>query len=119
VLFWCLADDGQLSAHHRDLILNKAEASYVSAVSGWEIAVKVKLNKWPEASVLLPGLADKIRAAGFELLPLTLSQAERGGLLELVHRDPFDRLLAAQALELDLTVATVDPALARLGCKVI
>ena len=58
-------------------------------------------------------------AAGFDLLPLTLAQAERAGSLDLVHRDPFDRMLAAQALDLGIGLATSDFALARLGCQII
>jgi PIN domain nuclease of toxin-antitoxin system len=68
--------------------------------------------------VLLPGLTEKVRAGGFEVLDLTLVQAEQAGLLELIHKDPFDRLIAAQSLVLDLPIATVDPAMALLGCRV-
>ena len=117
-VFWSLVLDPKLPARLRTCIEEEAETSFVSAVTGWEIAIKVKLGKWPEAGVLLPGLSTKIEAAGFELLPLTLAQAERAGSLDLVHRDPFDRLLAAQALDLDLMLATVDPAFAAFGCKV-
>ncbi len=88
---------------------------YVSAVTGWDIAIKVKIGKWHEAATLLTGLSEKIEAIGFELLPLTLAQAERAGSLDLVDRDPFDRLLAAQALDLGIPIATVDPAIAGLG----
>lgn len=119
VLFWFLADDGKLNTQLRRRILEEAEVSYVSAVTGWEIAIKVKIGKWPEAAPLLPGLSEKIIAAGFELLPLTLAQSEKAGSFDLSHRDPFDRLLAAQALDLGLVMATVDPAFARLGCEVV
>jgi len=91
----------------------------VSAITGWEIAIKVKLGKWPEAAVLLPGLSEKVVDEGFEILNLTLAQAERAGQLDLVHKDPFDRLLAAQSLLLDMPIATVDPALGLLGCKIV
>ena len=119
VLFWCLVNDPKLPERHRKCILDEAETSFVSAVTGWEIAIKVKLGKRPEAAVLLPGLTEKIRAAGFDIQPLTLAQAERAGSFALDHRDPFDRLLAAQALDLDMTVATIDPVIAGFGCKVV
>jgi PIN domain nuclease of toxin-antitoxin system len=119
VVFWSLLDGAKLPDRIRRAILTDAEASFVSAVSGWEIAIKVKIGKWPEATVLLPDLSAKIVVAGFELLPITVAQAERAGSLDLVHRDPFDRLLAAQALDHDLTVATVDPAFALFGCTVL
>ncbi len=91
---------------------------YVSAVSGWEISVKVRLGKWLEAAILLPGLADKFAAARMNLLPLTLQQAERGSSHAATHKDLLDRLLAAQALDLDLAIGTVDPAFTALGCRV-
>jgi PIN domain nuclease of toxin-antitoxin system len=81
--------------------------------------IKVRLGKWPEAAVLLPGLDAKVRDEGFETLDLTLAQAEYAGGLELVHKDPFDRLIAAQSLLLDIPIATVDPAMTRLGCRVV
>ena len=69
--------------------------------------------------MLLPGLSEKVQDEGFEVLDLTLARAERTGQLDLIHKDPFDRLLAAQSLLLDVPIATVDPALAMLGCSVI
>ena len=112
VFFWWMKQDPRLAAHHRALIEQDQNEIFVSAVTGWEIAIKVKLGKWPEAAVLLPDLATKIEAAGFELLPLTFQQAERAGSLDLAHRDPFDRMLAAQALDLGLILATIDPGFA-------
>ena len=89
------------------------------AVSGWEIGIKVKLGKWPEAAVLLPGLTRKVQDEGFTVLDLSLAQAERAGALDLVHRDPFDRMIAAQAIELDYAVATVDPVFEPFGCHLV
>ena len=119
VFFWWITDHSRLEPQHRQLIEARSEVIYVSAVTGWEIGIKVKIGKWPEAAVLLPGLSEKVMDEGFEVLDLTLAQAERAGQLDLIHKDPFDRLLAAQSLLLDVPIATVDPALAVLGCKVI
>lgn len=119
VFFWWMIQDPRLNAEHRKLIEDNANDLYVSAVTGWEIAIKVKLGKWPEAAPLLPDLSSKILAAGFELLPLTLAQAERAGSLDLAHRDPFDRMLAAQAIDLDIGLATSDIVLAKLGCHTL
>jgi PIN domain nuclease of toxin-antitoxin system len=119
VFFWWITDDPRLESRHRRIIDARDEPIYVSAVTGWEIGIKVKLGKWPEAAVLLPGLNEKVLDEGFDRLDLTIAQAERAGLLELVHKDPFDRLIAAQSLMLDLPVATVDPAMALFGCRVI
>jgi PIN domain nuclease of toxin-antitoxin system len=116
ILFWWLTDDPLLLPHHRKLIVD-SPVRYVSAVSGWEIAVKVRLRKWPEARVLLPDISSKVKASGFDILPLTLLQAEIAGSFSVAHRDPFDRCLAAQALDLDLTFVTVDAEFAQFGCK--
>lgn len=119
IFFWWMKQDPRLPLQHRALIEDDDNSVFISAVTGWEIAIKVKLGKWPEAALLLPDLTSKIEAAGFALLPLTLSQAERAGSLDLVHRDPFDRMLAAQAIDLDLMLATIDPAFAIFGCAVV
>lgn len=118
VFFWWMKQDPRLAAHHRALIEHDQNEIFISAVTGWEIATKVRLGKWPEAAVLLPDLAPKILAAGFDIIPLTFPQAERAGSLDHAHRDPFDRMLAAQALELDVILASVDPAFSAFGCKV-
>jgi PIN domain nuclease of toxin-antitoxin system len=117
MIYWVLAEPEKLHPRHLAMI-ETSNQRFVSAVSAWEIATKVRLGKWLGAAPLLPDILSKIEAAGFEPLPLTFSQAERAGSLDLSHRDPFDRMLAAQALDLDLRVVTVDPAFRLLGCKV-
>ena len=116
ILFWCLVNDSKFDDRLRAAILDPTSACFVSAVTGWDIAVKVRLGKWPEAGILLPDLASKITAARMQHLPLTLLQAERAGSLVADHKDPFDRLLAAQSIDLDMPMVTVDAAFARMGC---
>jgi PIN domain nuclease of toxin-antitoxin system len=76
----------------------------VSAASVWEAAIKARLGKLqvPES------LASVVRSEGFEPLPITLAHAERAGGLPLHHRDPFDRMLVAQAQIEGLTIVTRD-----------
>lgn len=119
VFVWWVTDDANLTAAHRRWIEQRDEPVFVSAVTGWEIAIKVKINKWPEAAALLPDLRALVRRSGLQSLDISLAQAERAGCLDLFHRDPFDRLLAAQALDLSIPVATIDPVFARFGCQVI
>ena len=119
VLFWWITNDARLSPQHKALIASSGNEIYVSAVSAWEMAVKFKIGKWPEVGPLLPDVTAKVIAEGFLPLDITLQQAERAGLLDLVHRDPFDRVLAAQALDLQIAVLTVDPALRLLGCDLV
>ena len=119
VFFWWITDDPRLGDRHRDAIAANRESVFVSAVSGWEIAVKVKLGKWPEASALVADWEWEVRGGGCRSLDLTLRQTEAAGLLDLVHKDPFDRLIAAQALELGWPVATVDAAFHLMGCRIL
>jgi PIN domain nuclease of toxin-antitoxin system len=116
---WWVTQSPRLTASHRQWLDNRNAAAFVSAATGWEIAIKVKLGKWSEAAPLVPDIAGLVLRSGLQLLDVTMAQAERAGSLDLVHRDPFDRLLAAQALSLDIPILTVDPVFAGLGCKVI
>ena len=86
VFFWWITDHARLEVQHRHAVEARSETIYVSAVSGCEIGIKVKLGKWPEAAVLLPGLSGKVVDEGFEVLDLTLAQAERAGQLDLSTR---------------------------------
>lgn len=119
VLFWWLVDSPRLAASHRAILSSTEDPVLVSAVTGWEIAIKVKLGKWPDAAPLLPRLEETIREQDFVPALLTMGQAILAGSLDLAHRDPFDRMLAAQSMALDAPILTSDPALKLLGCKVI
>ncbi len=92
---------------------------FVSAASAYELAAKVRRGKLPEAEVLIRDFEKMCMAQRFTLLPITVSHALRAASFEQEHRDPFDRLIAAQSLLDELPVITIDPALADFGCKVI
>ena len=109
VLVWWLTDAPSLPSSMRQLIASRENAVFVSAASCWEIAIKVRSGKWSEAAGLVPGIADVVARAGLAPLAVTVTHAERAGLLDVAHKDPFDRLLAAQALEEGLILASVDP----------
>jgi PIN domain nuclease of toxin-antitoxin system len=79
------------------------------------MAIKVGLGKWPEAQTLLSDFEGVARAEGFRLLPISVVHARDAGLMLTSHRDPFDRLLAAQAILEDLTLVTSDAAFRSLG----
>ncbi|MEV0781491.1 type II toxin-antitoxin system VapC family toxin [Streptomyces sp. NPDC050423] len=92
VVTWWIADSPQLSAPFKEL-LDTEPAVYVSAVSPWEITVKQFLG-----SVEGPGdLAEQVRDLPFRSLPVTAAHGVRAGRLPMVHTDPFDRMLIAQA----------------------
>lgn len=82
----------------------------VSAVSALEIAIKYRLGKLPQAEVLVLDYEASLVKYGFEELPMTCSHALRVATLASAHQDPFDRVLAAQALELKIPLVTRDPA---------
>ncbi|MFC0862699.1 type II toxin-antitoxin system VapC family toxin [Sphaerimonospora cavernae] len=103
VILWWLADSPELSGEVKDL-LDTEPAVYVSAVSPWEIAIKQSIGKLPGPE----DLAERVRDSQFSGLPITASHGVRAGRLPQHHRDPFDRLLIAQAQTEGLTLVTRD-----------
>lgn len=92
---------------------------YVSAASAWEIATKVRLGKLQDMADRLAFYRRDLAADGFRTIVIGEDHALLAGSLPGKHGDPFDRLLAAQALVEDLVVVTRDPAIAGFGCKVL
>jgi PIN domain nuclease of toxin-antitoxin system len=103
-LLWWLADDPALSKRARSAIANTANSVLVSAASAWEIATKVRLGKLPTALDLAADLAVHLEGEGFRTLAISADHAIRAGLLPGPHRDPFDRMLIAQAQAENLTL---------------
>ncbi len=118
-LLWWLAEPARLSPAARAAISDPGHSIHVSAASGWEIATKVRLGKWPGIGELLNDLPQLLIAQGFDLLPITLQQGLHAGSYPMPHRDPFDRLLAAQAELARLTLVSVDPALQAFPCRLL
>ena len=96
-LLWWLNDDRQLPAKARKLIALGSNVVVVSAASAWEIATKVRLGKLDIASELAADFSNVLAQEGFESLPISVDHALRAGLLPGPHKDPFDRMLIAQA----------------------
>ena len=112
---WWLADSGRLSKTARRAIADDTNEIAVSAASAWEIATKVRIGKLPGAEVLARDIAGHIARQGFEELAVSVTDAERAGHLPGPHRDPFDRMLIAQALAHDLAMVSIDPVFDRYG----
>ena len=106
IFLWCVLDDARLSKKTREIILN-ADESYVSSASIWEIAIKKSIGKL-DAGNDIGELADTIQASGFIELSITAKHAAAVQRLEQIHRDPFDRLLIAQAICEPLIFLTAD-----------
>ncbi len=98
-LLWWLAGDVQLSPAARDAMGDDANEVCVSAASAWEVATKHRLGKLPGAGPLAVDFAREVRRQGFQPLPITLEHGQVAGSLVGTHRDPFDRMLVAQARE--------------------
>jgi len=113
VLIWLLARPDEVKPDARSKIEDPSSETFVSIASFWECSIKLSLGKLtilderirPE----LRGFAAATRDVGLEFLPITIAHTERVRDLPLLHRDPFDRMLVAQAIEENLTLVTRDP----------
>ena len=112
---WWLADSRRLSDKAHRVIASEANDIIVSAASAWEIATKFRLGKLSESEVAGLDITNLIASQGFEELAISVSDAERAGRLPGPHRDPFDRMLIAQAVTRDLAVVSIDSAFDRYG----
>lgn len=115
-LLWWFTDDPRLPAKVRDTIADETRPVYVSAVSALEIAVKHRLGKLDGAEAV-SRFDELVAADGFQHLPITHFHCLKAGGYAVPHRDPFDRLLAAQSALEALTLVTRDPALAQFGIQ--
>ena len=104
-------DEARLTANAKAAIADQTTEVHVSVASVWEMAIKVGLGKWPEAAALVANFEREAGIAGVDLLPIQLTDVRTAGLMQVPHRDPFDRLLAAQASNQSLTLVTADRAL--------
>jgi PIN domain nuclease of toxin-antitoxin system len=94
---WWLAGDAQLSRRARAAITSTDNIVHVSAASSWEIATKFRLGKLPGVTSIVDDIAGAVASQAFVALSITLVHAQAAGVLPLHHRDPFDRMLIAQA----------------------
>jgi PIN domain nuclease of toxin-antitoxin system len=115
VLLWVMADDPSLSPEVRATI-GKAEVVYASAVSIWEVSIKASLGKLKIDQVRF---MERLQEAGFEPLNITWEHAAAVRHLPDIHRDPFDRMLIAQAVSEPLRLMTADKVLAQYSELVI
>ena len=108
VWLWLQSDPGRLRDETRDIVDNAQSALLLSAASAWEIAIKYRLGKLmlPEPPAFY--VPDRMRRSGTSALPVEHAHALRTGELPDHHRDPFDRILVAQAQLLDLAIITAD-----------
>src|ERR1700748_1155663 len=103
-LLWWVLDNDQLTRKARQAIANFDNDVLVSAATVWEITTKYRLGRLPEAGPFVHSIRASLRKLGFAELPISLEHAQQAGLLKGAHKDPFDRMLIAQAASDGLTL---------------
>ena len=105
---WWLEGSRRLSANARSAIEDDANDILVSAATAWELATKHRLGKLPQAGLVVQDVTSAVASQGFEELAITVADAQRAGQLPGLHRDPFDRMLIAQAIEHGMALVSID-----------
>lgn len=106
-LLWSFASPARLSLDARAAILNPQHRLYVSAATVWELSIKESVGKL-DAAILLSDLNRTLLERGFRRLAISTDHALRAGQLPLLHKDPFDRMLAAQSQALNFPIISSD-----------
>jgi PIN domain nuclease of toxin-antitoxin system len=113
IVLWWLSDDPTLAAEIKDRLDHEPDV-YVSAATIWEVAIKQSIGK------LKPDdLPERVRDSGFRRLDITAEHGIAAARLPLIHRDPFDRMLIAQAKAEQLTLVTRDPEIAKYDLETL
>ena len=116
-LIWWLAGDPALAATAKSAIADLSNEVVVSAASAWEISTKFRIGKLPGAATLANNVAAAVASQGFFELPITIREAQLAGSLPGPHRDPFDRMLIAQALAAQLVLVSNESVFDRYGVQ--
>jgi PIN domain nuclease of toxin-antitoxin system len=116
---WWIANDPQLSPRARQIMEDANTELLLSAVSGWEIAIKSRLGKLKLPADLQGFVAEQLRINGIQALPIQTAHALHVFTLPDHHRDPFDRMLVAQGQLEELSILTGDPQIAQYAVTVI
>ena len=116
-LIWWLAGDPSLSANAKAAILDSGNEIFVSAASAWEIATKFRIGKLAGAGALAMNVAGVLASQGFLELPITVQHGQAAGSLPGPHRDPFDRMLIAQATLADFVLVSNEAVFDRYGIR--
>ena len=116
---WWITEDRRLSARAREVMADGGNDLLLSAASGWEIAIKASLGRVSLPIPIDRFLSEQLQRNGIGILPIEMSHALRVHALPLLHRDPFDRLLVAQALLEKLRILTSDRQVAQYDVEAL
>jgi PIN domain nuclease of toxin-antitoxin system len=119
ILVWWIGNPALVPNSIRTAVADGSNMVYVSAVSAWEIAYKTSLSRLDFPNAFLDDFDRSLAAMSFSPLSLSASHAVVAGRLDAVHKDPFDRLIAGQAICEGMMIATVDAAMRTMGVSVI
>lgn len=117
VLVWAAYRRDLLSAHALETLQSNNNIVLASAASAWEIATKFRLGKLSHARHLAENFIEELTAVGYAFLPISVEHALRAGQLPGTHEDPFDRMLAAQAIHEDIPLLSNDEQLDTFGVR--
>ena len=118
-LLWWFTDDPIMPLRTVTLIDDPANSIFVSAASAWEICTKVRIGKLPTGRALCEDFSGFLTRWHFEPLPISIAHARLAGRLVQRHKDPFDRMLAAQAQIEAMPLVTNDAAFAAFNIQVV
>jgi PIN domain nuclease of toxin-antitoxin system len=116
---WWIAGDRRLSARARKLIADGRNELLLSAASGWEVTIKIGLGRIDLPTPIDQFLGEQLRLNGIEALPIQMAHALSVQRLPLLHRDPFDRMLVAQARMEKLSILTRDPQISQYDVETL
>ena len=105
-LLWWLAGDQALSDAAREAIADPDNEVFVSTASAWEIATKYQLGRLSGAALITADIAGAVASQGFTELPISIRDGQAAGGLPAIHKDPFDRMLIAQAIAADMVIVS-------------
>ena len=116
-LLWAKISPEKLGRRAAEIMAQPLNVVFVSAASAWEIATKVRLGKLPGLERLERDFLEIMDQSGYTLLPIDVANALRAARFTAPHRDPFDRMIAAQALAMDIPVLSKDQKLDVFGVR--
>ena len=119
VFIWMDSEPSQLSPTVETILKNKSNAVFLSVVSAWEIQIKTQIGKLALSMPVEAVIQEQQKNNGLQIFPVTLAHALKVGDLPLYHRDPFDRLLVAQAIVEDYTLITKETMLSKYNARVV
>jgi PIN domain nuclease of toxin-antitoxin system len=116
---WAVLGDSRLSRDAHDLIEDRANTVAFSAASAYELALKARAGRLTLPAAIDVYIPSRLAAFGFDQLPVEIHHSVRAAALPLIHRDPWDRLLIAQAQIEDMPIITLDPLIGRYDIETI